>query len=173
MNQIIAMTQDPYGDWEYTDTAENDMVFELEQISGINLSGYDALLNDEPKWVGHEEKRQILADLRLELAHHFRLHFADTDRLDLLVESYHQAFDMVRMQITGLVLATAQNRHRKSQSKRRLGKGLALTPQMEKRVIERYQERVKNGEKYGAVRGLAEIFRVSETTIKKLLKNAK
>lgn len=116
MNQIIAMIQDGDGVWQYTDPDENDLVWELEQISGMNLSAYDALLNDAPKWAGHESKRQMLAGLRLELGHHCRRHYADTERLELQIKSYHQAFDMVRMQITGTVLALKDVR-RKTQSK--------------------------------------------------------
>jgi hypothetical protein len=116
MHQIVEMIQDGDGVWQYTDPDENDLVWELEQISGMNLSAYDSLLNDAPKWVGHESKRQMLAGLRLELGHHCRQHYADTERLELQVKIYHQAFDMVRMQITGMVLALKDVR-RKSQSK--------------------------------------------------------
>jgi len=172
MSQIIAMNKVD-GSWKYTDPTENDLVYELEIISGIDLTSYDVLLNDSPQWAGHDAKRQRLAALRRELNHIFKRHFADTERLALQVKNYHQAFDSVRMHITGMELETARNSYRKSQSERRAGKGNALTLEQEKQVISRYRYRLQNGEKYGAVRDLAATFRTSETTIKNLLKNAK
>ena len=113
---IIEMTQDHNGVWLYNDPAENDMVFELEAISGMNLSAYDVLLNDSPQWAGHEVKQKHLTGLRQDLGRIYKRHFDDTERLELQVQSYHQAFDMVRMQITGMVLEQKDVR-RKAQPK--------------------------------------------------------
>ena len=65
---IIPMTQDADGVWQYDDQNENDMVFELEEISGRELTSYDVLLNDVAQWAGHEK-----AHAHLGMSHIFSL----------------------------------------------------------------------------------------------------
>lgn len=161
------------GVWQYADPAQTDLVFQLEAISGRDLTMCDVFLNDHTQWLGNEKSRQGFATLRHELTHTYRQHYHDNAMLELAVERYWLALQAVRMHTSGVKLETANNKYRKVQSKRRAGKGKVLTPSQEQRVVSRYKNRVENGEKYGAIRDIAEEFKTSETTIKKLLKSAK
>ena len=170
---IIPMTKNANGDWQYTDPAENDMVFELEAISGHELTSFDVLLNDVAQWAGYEKAHAHLVGLRHDLVYKFKRYFDDTEAIELAVQAYWLALQATRMQITGTTLEKAKNKHSATQSQRRRGKGKALTPAQERRLVYQYQNRVFNGEKWGAIRELAAQFRTSETTVKTLLKNAK
>ncbi len=170
---IIPMTQDNNGAWQYDDPATNDMVYELEAISGHELTSFDVLLNDLVQWAGNEKAHARLVGLRNDLAYKFKRYFDDTEALEMAVEIYWQTLQSTRKQITGVMLEAAKIKYSATQSKRRRGKGKALTPAQERRLVYQYQNRVFNGEKWGAIRELAAQFRTSETTVKTLLKNAK
>lgn len=113
---IIEMTQDDDGTWQYKDPDENDMVFELEAISGRELTSYDVLLNDVAQWVGHEKAHAHLVGLRSELPYKFKRYFDDTEALEMAVQRYWLALHVVRMNITGVALEQKDVR-RKTQSK--------------------------------------------------------
>lgn len=87
------------------------------------------------------------------------------DRLDQASE--HWSKIMVIRNV--MPLARQGARASKAQSDRAKGPR-ALTPAQQDRVRRRYNERVANGEKYGAIKALASEFDVSQTTIKTTLK---
>ncbi len=165
---VIAMTQDEDGVWQYDDTAENDMVFELEEISGHELTSYDVLLNDVAQWAGHEKAHTHLVGLRTDLAYKFKRYFDDTEALEMAVQAYWLALQATRMQITGMVLETAKNKHSDSQANRRIGKG-KLSKAQQDRINRNYIEKCNSGEKYGAIKELASRYNVSETAIKNIV----
>lgn len=101
---IIPMTQDADGVWQYDDPDENDMVFELEAISGHELTSYDVLLNDVAQWAGHEKYHSHLVGLRTDLTCKFKRYFDDTEALEMAVQSYWLALLASRMQLTGTAL---------------------------------------------------------------------
>lgn len=113
---IIQMTQDGDGNWLYDDADENDMVWELEEISGRELTSYDVLLNDVQQWVGREDEHAYLVGLRSELGCKFKRYFDDTEVLNVVVQRYWLALQAVRMKITGVALEKVDVR-RKTQSK--------------------------------------------------------
>lgn len=169
---IIEMNQDADGVWAYTDPGQVDMIFQLEAISGLDLTSWDVMLNDDIQWEGHEAARQKLAASRHELTHIYKQHFHDNDKLENQCRIYWMALQATRMHITGTVLETKINDYSNSQSNRRKGKGL-LTASEKKRIQDGYKNRINRGEKYGAIREFADAYRVSETTIKNVLDEAK
>ncbi len=170
MKKYIKMSQDTNGVWQYDDPQENDMVFELEAISGRELTSYDVLLNDAPQWAGHEKLHAHLVSLRTDLAYKFKRYFDDTEALEMAVQAYWLALQTTRMQITGTVLEAAKNKHSDSQAKRRIGTGKLTTAQRD-RIRRTYKEKCDSGEKYGAIKALAGRYNVSETAIKNIVLN--
>lgn len=55
------------------------------------------------------------------------------------------------------------------EQKRTAGKAGKLTDSQKKRIVAKYQERVRNGQKYGAIKALAAEFKVSDKTISNTL----
>ncbi len=163
---IIEMTQDGDGVWQYIDSNENDMIFELETISGCELSAYDVLLNDVAQWVGQEKAHAHLVGLRSELAYKFKRHFDDTEVLELAVQRYWLALQTTRMSITGKVLERKVNKHSESQSKRRTGE-TKLSKSQKNQVVREYEAGIS---KYGMVKSLARRFGVSDDTISRIVK---
>ena len=113
---IIPMTKNANGDWQYTDPAENDMVFELDAISGHELTSFDVLLNDVAQWAGYEKAHAHLVGLRHDLVYKFKRYFDDTEALEMAVQAYWLALQAARMQITGTALEIKDVR-RRTQSK--------------------------------------------------------
>ncbi len=68
--------------------------------------------------------------------------------------------------------AVKGEKYSKEQSNRRKGKG-TLTPSEKRHIQDGYKRLVECGERYGAIRELAAAYRVSESTIKTILKAAK
>jgi urease accessory protein UreH len=130
------------------------------------------LLNDLSQWAGNEKTHRDLVALRNEITHNFKRYFHDNAMLDMTCQRYWLALQAARMHITGTVLEVGKNKHSASQADRRKGKGKALTTVQENRAVSIYRDRVRDGEKYGAIRDLAKQFKTSETTIKSLVKRA-
>lgn len=163
---IVEMTQDGDGVWQYDDPNENDMVFELEAISGHELTSYDVLLNDVAQWAGHEKAHTHLVGLRTDLAYKFKRYFDDTEALEMAVQSYWLALQAVRMNISGKALETKTNQYSASQSDRRTGK-TKLTESEKKQVVREYEAASVT---YGMVKSLARKFDVSDDTISRIVK---
>ena len=158
---IIEMNQDGDGVWLYSDPAQTNLVFQLEAISGRDLTMYDVLLNDTAQWVGNEKARQGLATLRHELTHTYKQYFHDNAMLEMACERYWLAIQTVRMSITGRGLEEKTNRHSAAQSKRRTGE-TKLKESEKRQVIREYEAAVV---KYGTIKELARRFNVSDDTI--------
>jgi len=162
---IIKMTQDAKGVWRYDDPAENDMVYELEAVSGHELTSFDVLLNDVAQWAGYEKAHAHLVGLRHDLVYKFKRYFDDTEALELAVEIYWQTLQSTRKQITGAMLETAKNKHSASQSKRR--RGSTKLDETQKRQVRRAYDAAFS--KYGTIKSLAREYNVSEDTISRAI----
>ncbi len=103
---VINMTQNNDGLWSYDDPVQADMAFQLEAISGLDLTSYDVWLNDDAVWAGHEKTRTGLIALRHELTHAYSQHFSDNSMLEVWCERYFQSTQNARMHMAGKAIAT-------------------------------------------------------------------
>lgn len=100
----VSMIQDGDGGWSYVDPGQTDLVFQLEAISGLDLTPYDVWLNDPLAWSGHEKSQQGLAALRDDLTHKFAQYFHNNAMLEIHCERYWLAIQAAQMHIRGTQL---------------------------------------------------------------------
>lgn len=103
------LEQNREGEWEYTDPAQLEMVFELELFTARDLTGWDVLLQDVSAWQGHENTRAYLQECRAELFDKFTRRYSDNESLEDALNLYWERFTRARMQITGKALEIDRN----------------------------------------------------------------
>ncbi len=172
MTQIIAMTKDDDGVWKYHDNSDAALCMHVHLHAGWEITYLDDWLNTEAVWTDRPNDRLILIRLRQRLKGIATAKVFDNDLFKVSTDALFYAAEAISNNVAGCTLQLLRIKHSESQSNRRKDKGKALSPQQEQRLIARYQFRVANGEKYGAVRDLAADFHTSETTVKNLLKKA-
>lgn len=174
---IIEMTQDGDGVWKYHDNTQAEICLTVMALTGWEITGFDDWINTDAHWADTEfqgkENRNELIQLRHRLTKTFHDYNGDNYVIQLEAERLYAVAQWIASHIAGYKVARKYKNYADTQADRRKGKGKALTPVQEKRLVSEYQHRVSNGEKWGAIRELAAQFGTSETTVKTLLKNAK
>jgi hypothetical protein len=132
-------------------------------LNGFDLPGFDAWLNALPECdlrKGVSERREMA--YRAMLANDTAAALRHLEFL-LLTWSHERREDFL------VPLAKAGKKHKQAQAARREGVSV-LSSAEKQRMCRQYEERVNNGEKYGAIKELSRLFNVSEKTVSATVK---
>jgi hypothetical protein len=150
--------------WEYLDDDENNAALLWLFDYRFNLADFDDWIEDERT---SERGRANLLGLRAKAMEAFRAGAAE------LVEArvQHMRLLLKRQQEDQVLIphVEADLRYRSAQADRARGSG-KLTEAAKERIRSQYARRVRDGQKYGAIKAIARALDVSEKTISAIVR---
>lgn len=152
------------GAWVYDDPEVHELALLWLLERGFNLADFDDWVE---RSVVAPARRQELLALRARAIEAERAGNAAAVESWLLCLQALQELDV--RQKTMLPHVEADLHYRRNQAARAKLRSAALTPAAKKRMVQQYMDRVRNGQKYGAIKALARAFGVSERTVSSIV----
>lgn len=160
--------QNTGGVWEYTDPEQARLVFDVWNLTGWEMAGFDQWTNHPTAWKDHPQKLAHLLALRNRLTHAYRQRGADNELLTVYAELLLAESQRIAGIIKGAPLETKAKAAGKKQAARRTGK-TTLDVYQKRDILRRWNNAFTT---YGLRKSLAREFEVSEDTISRVVKAA-